>query len=103
MPLWGWFFIAALVVVAALGIALAIAGIGRRKTRRLKERFGPEYDHTVSHVGEQRAAEKEANSTSLLCRPRRGKTTLPAGIRCRRRSSIIQQARYATRTGLCPR
>lgn len=59
MPVWGWFFSAALVVAAVLGIALAITGIGRRKTRRLKERFGPEYDYTLSRVGEQRAAEKE--------------------------------------------
>ena len=59
MPVWGWFFIAALVAAAAIGLALAFTGVGRRKTRRLKQRFGPEYDHTVGEVGEQRAAEKE--------------------------------------------
>ncbi|MDT5012141.1 MAG: hypothetical protein QOH57_3758 [Mycobacterium sp.] len=59
MPLWGWFFLIALVVLAALGLLLAFTGIGRRKTRLLKQQFGPEYDHTVDEVGEQRAAEKE--------------------------------------------
>ncbi|MDT5091679.1 MAG: hypothetical protein QOH60_1042 [Mycobacterium sp.] len=59
MAVWGWFFIVALVAVAALAVVLVWASMRRRKSRTLKERFGPEYDHTVSEVGEQRAAEKE--------------------------------------------
>jgi hypothetical protein len=59
MHVWEWFFIAALIVVAVLGIALVAATMRRRKSRALKERFGPEYEHTVNEVGGQRAAEKE--------------------------------------------
>jgi hypothetical protein len=59
MPVWEWFFLAALAVVVVLGIALALAATRRRKSKLLKERFGPEYDHAVSEVGEPRAAEKE--------------------------------------------
>ena len=58
MPTWGWFVIA---VVAALVVAFAIAAYIARQnqTKRLRGRFGPEYDRTVSDRGEQRAAEKE--------------------------------------------
>src|SRR3979411_2307850 len=59
MPVWEWFFIVALVVVAVLAVAVVLASMRRRKSRALKERFGPEYDHTLNEVGEQRAAEKE--------------------------------------------
>lgn len=59
MPVWVWILIAAAVVVAAVVIVAAAATSGRRKTQRLKEHFGPEYDRTVSEVGEQKTAEKE--------------------------------------------
>ena len=59
MPVWEWFFIAALVAVAGLAVAIAFGATRRRKTKKLKERFGPEYEKTVSEVGEERAAEKE--------------------------------------------
>lgn len=59
MPEWVWIVIAALVVLAAL-ILLSALRVGRRKrTERLKQRFGPEYDRTVSAVGAQGSAEKE--------------------------------------------
>src|SRR6478672_134566 len=47
MPVWGWIFVA------------AIAVNRRHRTATLKERFGPEYERTVSAAGEQRAAENE--------------------------------------------
>jgi hypothetical protein len=59
MPVWGWFFSAAIVVLAVLAVIITRAAVNRRRTRRLKERFGPEYERTVGEVGEQRSAEKE--------------------------------------------
>jgi hypothetical protein len=60
MPVWGWFFAAAaIVVIVALAIMVTRLAISRKRTQRLKERFGPEYERTVGDVGEQRAAENE--------------------------------------------
>lgn len=59
MPVWGWFFIAAIVVVAVAGLIVAVSAARRKRTERLKEQFGPEYGRTVAEAGEQRAAEKE--------------------------------------------
>lgn len=60
MPIWGWFFIAALVFVGiAILAAVALSAGRRRRTDRLKEQFGPEYDRTVAETGEQQRAEKE--------------------------------------------
>jgi len=46
-----------LVVVVVLVVALAVGR--RKKTGRLKQRFGPEYERTVASAGTQGAAEKE--------------------------------------------
>ena len=59
MPVWGWILIAATVVIAAVLIVAALSATRRRRTERLKERFGPEYERTVFEAGEQKAAEKE--------------------------------------------
>lgn len=59
MPVWGWILIAAIVVIAAVAVIVARSASGRKRTGRLKERFGPEYERTVGEAGEQRAAEKE--------------------------------------------
>ena len=60
MPAWGWFFVAAAIfVIIALAIMVSRMVIARRRTHRLKERFGPEYERTVGQLGEQHAAEKE--------------------------------------------
>jgi hypothetical protein len=57
MPTWAWIVI---VVVAALIVLGAIAAwMQQRRRDQLKERFGSEYDRTVSEHGERRAAEKE--------------------------------------------
>ena len=61
MPVWGWILIAAIVVIAAIAIAIVVARSAnrRKRTERLKERFGPEYERTLGETGEQRAAEDE--------------------------------------------
>jgi hypothetical protein len=58
MPVWGWILIAAIVVIAAVAI-IVVRLNSRKRTERLKERFGPEYERTVGEAGEQSAAEKE--------------------------------------------
>src|SRR4051795_5558359 len=64
MPNWIWIVIAVVVVI----VIVAVVGPrrGRGDSDRLKQRFGPEYDRTVSEAGDERAAEKE-----LLARERK--------------------------------
>jgi hypothetical protein len=60
MPVWGWILIAAaIVVIAAVAIIVTRSANSRKRTERLKERFGPEYERTVGEAGEQSAAEDE--------------------------------------------
>ena len=59
MPDWVWIAVAAAVVLAGIVIVAAAAASNRKKTHRLKEHFGPEYDRTVFEAGDHRAAEKE--------------------------------------------
>ena len=60
MPVWGWILIAAIVVIAVIAvIVVARSANSRKKTERLKQRFGPEYERTLGETGEQRAAEDE--------------------------------------------
>ena len=57
MPTWAWIIIA---VVAALIVIGAIAAWTKQKRRtQLQERFGSEYDRTVSEQGDRKAAEKD--------------------------------------------
>ena len=58
MSSWGWILIAAIAAIIAVAIVASLT-IRRRKTERLKKRFGPEYDRTVSEAGDEKAAEKE--------------------------------------------
>jgi hypothetical protein len=59
MPVWMWIVIAAMVVVAAVVLLAAVVVGRRRRTVRLKQRFGPEYERTVSVAGGPKAAEQE--------------------------------------------
>src|SRR5271166_5091770 len=59
MPVWGWFLAAAIVVLTVTAIVVGLAANRRKRTERLKERFGPEYDRALDEAGEQSAAEKE--------------------------------------------
>jgi hypothetical protein len=60
MPTWAWILIA----VAAVGLLALVAGVAltRRRTQRLQQRFGPEYDRTVERQGGRRQAEAELGS-----------------------------------------
>ena len=49
----------AVVVLLFIGGLLGMAFSRRQRTKRLQERFGPEYERTVQEVGDQRRAEDE--------------------------------------------
>ena len=60
MPTWGWILIAVLAVIAVLAIIVAVwATFARRRSQRLKEHFGPEYERLVGKTGDERSAERE--------------------------------------------
>jgi hypothetical protein len=52
-----WVLIAVLVVAVVIVVAWSLSR--RKRSTRLQEHFGPEYERTVGEVGEQRAAEAE--------------------------------------------
>ncbi|HWF69412.1 MAG TPA: hypothetical protein VG187_07590 [Mycobacterium sp.] len=60
MAVWVWIEIAfaVVVVVAALIVAATVFG-SRRKTKRLKQHYGREYERLVSETGSQKAARRE--------------------------------------------
>lgn len=57
MPSWGWVLIA-IAVVAVLAVVLWQA-LARRRTGRLQQQFGPEYERTVGTTDSKREAEAE--------------------------------------------
>jgi hypothetical protein len=60
MPAWSWIVIAvAVVIVVALAMLVARSVRRRKRTERLKNHFGPEYDRAVGESGDQGTAEKE--------------------------------------------
>jgi hypothetical protein len=63
MSVWMWIAIAAVVIVA---IPALIVGVGifnsRRKTQRLKEHYGREYERLLSETGSPKAANRELTS-----------------------------------------
>jgi hypothetical protein len=52
-----WVLIAVLVVAVVIVVGWSLSR--RRRSTRLQEHFGPEYERTVGELGEQRAAEAE--------------------------------------------
>lgn len=68
------------IIVAAIIIAVAVYASRASRSRRLQQRFGPEYDRTVRTAGDRTAAERE-----LAARETRVKRMhieeLPAGAR----------------------
>jgi hypothetical protein len=68
MPIWQWVLIVGVIVLVGVGVGAAAAANRRKRTERLKEHFGPEYERTVSLTGEPKAAEKE-----LIARQRKHK------------------------------
>jgi hypothetical protein len=60
MPTWSWVVIAvAVVIVMVLAMIVARSMNRRKRTERLQNHFGPEYDRAVGESGDQGAAEKE--------------------------------------------
>jgi hypothetical protein len=57
MPAWVWVVIA-VAVVAVVGLVVWQA-VDKRRTSRLRERFGPEYDRTMDSAASRRDAESE--------------------------------------------
>ena len=60
MPSWGWVLIA-IGAVVVLGLVCWQA-VERRRTRRLRGRFGPEYDRTLDASDSRREAEAELSA-----------------------------------------
>jgi hypothetical protein len=60
MPGWEWILIAACVVIVVAAVLVAASFASRRKrTERLKQHYGHEYERLVSQTGDQKAAETE--------------------------------------------
>ena len=59
MPVWQWISIAVIILVAVAVVILTLSMSRRKKSERLQQRFGPEYQRTVSETGDTRAAEKQ--------------------------------------------
>ena len=49
----------AILVVLVVVVLLAVLVGQRRRTQRLQQQFGPEYQRTVARTGDQRAAESD--------------------------------------------
>lgn len=76
------YYIIGAIIVVAIIIAVAMVASRSARSRRLQQRFGPEYDRTVRTAGDRTAAERE-----LAARETRVKRMhieeLPAGARDR--------------------
>jgi hypothetical protein len=57
MPAWAWILIGAGIAVIIVAVALTL--ISRRRSRRLRQQFGPEYERTVYETGSRSDAERE--------------------------------------------
>src|SRR5262245_28425701 len=51
--------IVAVLLALIAGGALGMAFGSRQRTKRLQEKFGPEYEHTLGELGDKRQAERE--------------------------------------------
>jgi hypothetical protein len=50
------------VVFLIIGVLVAMAVMRAQRTKRLKERFGPEYDRAINDLGDKRRAEDELDA-----------------------------------------
>ncbi len=51
--------IVVIVILLIIGVLAMMAVVRRQRTKRLQDRFGPEYDRAIDEIGDQRQAEKE--------------------------------------------
>ena len=106
MPAWSWIVIAAaVVIVVAMAVIVARSVNRRKRSQRLKNHFGPEYERAVGEAGDGRrrrkgsslrANESDKSSTSSHWRRKHTQSVQNAGGRCRLRSSTIRPGRWAT-------
>ncbi len=54
-----YLIIPVVVVSAVLGIILGLVFARRNRSKKLQDQFGPEYDHTVEHMGNEKKAQTE--------------------------------------------
>jgi hypothetical protein len=59
MPVWQWILITVIILVVVAVAILVLSMNRRKKSEDLQQRFGPEYQRTVSETGDTRAAEKQ--------------------------------------------
>jgi hypothetical protein len=57
MPTWAWIVIIVAAVLVVCAVALAV--LRGRRSRQLRQGFGPEYERTVERAGGRRAGERE--------------------------------------------
>ena len=50
------------VIFLVIGVVIAMAVMRAQRTRRLKERFGPEYERAINEMGDKRQAEDELDA-----------------------------------------
>ena len=48
-----------IIVLLIIAVVAVLALVCRQRSKRLQERFGPEYDRTIDEIGDQSQAEKE--------------------------------------------
>lgn len=77
-----WYYVVGAIVVIALIIIIAALASRGSRSRRLQQRFGPEYDRTVRTTGDRQAAERELARREDRVR-RMHIEELPAGARTR--------------------
>ena len=93
--------IAAVVIVLIVIVAVAFVTSRKRRSQKLRQRFGPEYERVLQQEGNARKAEgvlefrqrEERSSQSGNSRRRTSQATLSAGMRCRHASSTTREER----------
>jgi len=83
-------FVAAVVII---GVLVSFV-VSRKRSKRLKERFGPEYDHTVRHSGSREKAEAELREREERVRQFDIVALLPNDRRRYQESWAIIQGRF---------
>ena len=56
-----YIFIAVVLIVVIMGVILGLIFAGRKRSNRLHDQFGTEYDRTVESMGNEKKAETELN------------------------------------------